>query len=139
MLIKLVEGLHVLDVPFRAGGLELGGRMTVIRLPDGGLWIHSPVRFEPAHRAAVDALGPVRFLVAPNLMHHLHIPRRFQAERLQIRRAAKAQHICNALLRFPCRRLREISDEPRQFAPADLRDGSIVPKDCSARVELSEQ
>ncbi|MFL5346789.1 MAG: hypothetical protein ACJ8AT_18565 [Hyalangium sp.] len=73
MLIKLTEALHVLEVPLRTGGLELGGRMTVIRLPDGGLWIHSPVRFEPAARAAVEALGPVRFLVAPNLMHHLHL------------------------------------------------------------------
>ncbi|WP_224361583.1 DUF4336 domain-containing protein [Hyalangium versicolor] len=71
MLRPLTEEIHVLDVPFRTGGLELGGRMTVIRLPGGGLWIHSPVRLDAAARAAVDALGPVRFLVAPNLMHHL--------------------------------------------------------------------
>jgi hypothetical protein len=51
--------------------MALGGRMTVLRLPDGGLWLHSPVRFTPEARAAVDALGPVRFLVAPNLMHHM--------------------------------------------------------------------
>lgn len=73
MLSKLTDELHVLEVPFRTGGLELGGRMTVIRLPGGGLWIHSPVRFEAAIGAAVEALGPVRFLVAPNLMHHLHM------------------------------------------------------------------
>jgi hypothetical protein len=73
MLITLTEALHVLEVPFRAGGMELGGRMTVIRLPGGGLWLHSPVRLEAAVRAAVDVLGPVRFLVAPNLMHHLHM------------------------------------------------------------------
>jgi hypothetical protein len=74
MLRALTEDLHVLDVPFRMGGLELGGRMTVVRLPDGGLWLHSPVRLDAAARAAVDALGPVRFLVAPNLMHHIHLP-----------------------------------------------------------------
>lgn len=73
MLRVLTEGIHVLEVPFRIGVMELGGRMTVVRLPDGGLWIHSPVRFDAAVRAAVDALGPVRFLVAPNLMHHLHL------------------------------------------------------------------
>lgn len=73
MLIKLTDAVHVVEVPFRTAGMELGGRMTVIRLPDGGLWLHSPVRFEPALGAAVDALGPVRFLVAPNLMHHLHM------------------------------------------------------------------
>ncbi len=73
MLRPLSEGVHVLEVPFRMGGFDLGGRMTVVRLPDGGLWIHSPVRLEAATRAAVDALGPVRFLVAPNVMHHLSL------------------------------------------------------------------
>ncbi len=73
MLRALTEEIHVLEVPFRMGGLELGGRMTVVRLPEGGLWLHSPVRMEPAARAAVEALGPVRFLVAPNLMHHLSL------------------------------------------------------------------
>ena len=61
------------EVPFRMGGMELGGRMTVVRLPDGGLWLHSPVKLDEATRAAVDALGPVRFLVAPNVMHHVHL------------------------------------------------------------------
>jgi hypothetical protein len=69
----VAEEVYALEVPFRTGGLELGGRMTVIRLPGGGLWIHSPVRLEEATRAAVEALGPVRYLVAPNLMHHLHM------------------------------------------------------------------
>ena len=73
MLRPLSEGVQVMEVPFRIGGLELGGRMTVVRLPDGGLWIHSPVRLEAGVRAAVEALGPVRFLVAPNVMHHVHL------------------------------------------------------------------
>ncbi len=73
MLRPVSEAVHVLEVPFRVGGLELGGRMTVVRLPEGGLWIHSPVRLDAAVRAAVDALGPVRFLVAPNVMHHVHL------------------------------------------------------------------
>lgn len=74
MLRTVAEDVHVLTVPFQMGGLPVGGRMTVVRLPDGGLWVHSPVRFIPEVRAAVDALGPVRFLVAPNLMHHLAVP-----------------------------------------------------------------
>ena len=74
MLRALTEALYVREVPFRTGGMELGGRMTVIRLPGGGLWIHSPVKLDAETRAAVDALGPVRFLVAPNLMHHLALP-----------------------------------------------------------------
>lgn len=71
MLRPVADDVHVFTVDFRVGPMDLGGRMTVIRLPDGGLWLHSPVRLGPEARAAVDALGPVRFLVAPNLMHHM--------------------------------------------------------------------
>ncbi|HEX5749963.1 MAG TPA: DUF4336 domain-containing protein [Archangium sp.] len=73
MLRPLSDDLFVLDVPFRIGGMALGGRMTVIRLPDGGLWLHSPVKLDAETKGAVDALGPVRFLVAPNTMHHLSL------------------------------------------------------------------
>lgn len=71
MLRPLADDVHILTVHFKLGSFDLGGRMTVVRLPDGGLWVHSPVRFTPEVRAQVDALGPVRFLVAPNLMHHM--------------------------------------------------------------------
>lgn len=71
MLRPLTDDLFVLDVPFRMAGMDLGGRMTVLRLPDGGLWLHSPVKLDEDKRKAVDAVGPVRFLVAPNTMHHL--------------------------------------------------------------------
>jgi hypothetical protein len=47
-------------------------RATVVRLADGGLWIHSPVRFSDAEAAEIDALGPVRHIVAPNAFHHLY-------------------------------------------------------------------
>jgi hypothetical protein len=73
MLRPLTENLFVLDVPFRMAGMDLGGRMSVIRLPDGGLWLHSPVKLDEEKRKAVDTLGPVRFLVAPNIMHHLSL------------------------------------------------------------------
>lgn len=73
MLRQLDSNLWVLDKPFRFSGLELGGRMTVVKLPSGGLWVHSPVRTTPAERAALDRLGPVRHIVAPNLVHHLFV------------------------------------------------------------------
>jgi hypothetical protein len=57
--------------PFRA---PFTTRMTVIRLNDGGLWVHSPVDAGEALFAAVEALGPVRFLIAPNPIHYWWIP-----------------------------------------------------------------
>jgi hypothetical protein len=48
-------------------------RMTIARLPDGKLWLHSPVQFDTALAAAVQALGEVGHLIAPNLMHNSFI------------------------------------------------------------------
>lgn len=48
-------------------------RMTVVRLETEGLWLHSPVRPTPERRRAVDQLGPVEHLVAPNKIHSLGI------------------------------------------------------------------
>lgn len=45
-------------------------RMTVVRLPGRGLWVHSPVVADDALIAAIRALGPVAHLVAPNSIHY---------------------------------------------------------------------
>lgn len=55
-----------------AGGVRLPLRATVVRLPDGALWLHSPVRLSDEVAAALDALGPVRHIVAPSGFHHLY-------------------------------------------------------------------
>jgi hypothetical protein len=47
--------------------------MTVVRLRDGSLVLHSPVRADDETRTAVEALGPVRALIAPNLHHHFFV------------------------------------------------------------------
>ena len=73
MLTALADDLWVRDQPLRFYGVAVGTRMTVVRLADGGLWLHSPVRPTPELRAAVDAIGPVRWLVAPNRWHHLYV------------------------------------------------------------------
>jgi len=44
-------------------------RMTVVRLGDGALWVHSPTPLTEALAAAIDSLGRVAYLVAPNLLH----------------------------------------------------------------------
>lgn len=49
-------------------------RMTVIRLPDGALWIHSPTEPEPGILDEIAALGPVAHIIAPNTLHFWWIP-----------------------------------------------------------------
>jgi hypothetical protein len=71
-LRPLAQDLWVAERPQRFYGLEVGARMTVIRLADGSLLLHSPVALDAALRRALDALGRVRFAVAPNRVHHLY-------------------------------------------------------------------
>ncbi len=74
MLEKVAEGLWVDARPFRAGPfLEIGTRMTVVRLADGGLFLHSLVEIDDETRSALERIGPARFLVAGNKLHHLHL------------------------------------------------------------------
>jgi len=47
--------------------------MSVVQLADGGLFIHSPVSLDTPTRQAVDALGPVKAVVAPSRFHHLYV------------------------------------------------------------------
>lgn len=71
-LRALDRDLWCLDADLRVqAGFHLPIRMTVIRLADGGLWLHSPIAIDEATATAIDALGPVRHIVAPNLLHHL--------------------------------------------------------------------
>lgn len=60
--------------PMIASGLSLPIRMTVLRLPDRSLMLHSPTRFTPALAAALAELGVVRHLIAPNIAHWTRLP-----------------------------------------------------------------
>lgn len=72
MLRKLAENLWVEERSQRFYGLEVGARMTVMRLADGSLLLHSPVSLDPQLRRELDSLGAVRYAVAPNRFHHLY-------------------------------------------------------------------
>jgi hypothetical protein len=54
-------------------GLHLGTRMTIVRLSDGSLFVHSPIKIDDELKKQIDALGPVGHIVAPNLYHHLFV------------------------------------------------------------------
>ncbi len=73
MFIEFVDGVYTHEQSFGVMGLALGIRMTVVRMGDGGLLVHSPVRPSPELEAAVRKLGEVRHIVGPNLFHHLYL------------------------------------------------------------------
>ncbi len=73
MIEPLADRVWHLQHHFTVNGLPVSSRMTIVRLADGGLWLHSPVPLDAARRAALDRLGPVRCIVAPSKMHHLFV------------------------------------------------------------------
>ncbi|MGY4305603.1 hypothetical protein ACVIJ6_002846 [Bradyrhizobium sp. USDA 4369] len=66
--IWTADGEHV-----SVAGFCYPTRMAIIRLSDGGLFVWSPVHFTDELRAEVNAIGPVRHVVAPNSLHHLFL------------------------------------------------------------------
>ncbi len=71
-LTRVADGVWAVAAPLRFMGLfAIGTRMTIVRAGDG-LVVHSPIALDDALKTAIDALGPVRHVVAPNAFHHLH-------------------------------------------------------------------
>lgn len=73
-MLQEADQLWIFDgdaVPFM--GLPYTTRMIVIRLPDGGLWVHSPIKLTDRIGEQLATLGPVRYLIAPNRLHHLFL------------------------------------------------------------------
>jgi hypothetical protein len=79
LLKPVAENVWIVDGPeirFSYLGLKLPfpTRMTVIKLPDGGLFVHSPTSLTDALAEQILETGPVRFLIAPNTLHYWWIP-----------------------------------------------------------------
>ncbi len=72
MLESFADDVWTVERSQRFWGVETGTRMTVVRLSDGGLFIHGPVALDDATRAKVDAIGPVRAVVCSSRYHHLY-------------------------------------------------------------------
>lgn len=70
--IWIVDG-PVVRMRYGPTSLPFSTRMTIVRLPGDRLWVHSPTELGDDLRAAVDALGTVAFLVAPNRLHWIHL------------------------------------------------------------------
>jgi hypothetical protein len=68
----IAPDVWVVETPLRFRGIEVGRRMTVIRLATRGLMVHSPAPLSAELREALGQLGDVRFVVpASNLHGHL--------------------------------------------------------------------
>lgn len=74
MLRQLAEDLWVADYDqFLPGKVNFTARMTIVKLADGSLWLHSPIKLDDELAAQIDALGPVAHIVAPSCFHYLYV------------------------------------------------------------------
>lgn len=70
---RLVDDIWTASVPIRFAGAWFPHVMTVIRLPDGSLVLHSPCRLSENLATEINALGPVKHIIAPNWFHDLYL------------------------------------------------------------------
>ncbi len=70
-LAGVADGVWVGAAPVSFIGLRLTTTMSVLRLAGQDLLVVSPIPLTPARRSAVEALGRVAHLYAPNTFHYL--------------------------------------------------------------------
>ena len=74
-LTEFVTGqIWLKEYPIHFAGCDFNARMSVIRLPNSTLLLHSPCEVDSQTKKAISALGDVAYIVAPGSYHHLHIP-----------------------------------------------------------------
>lgn len=72
--IGIVDGpLEYMTVAGVRMPLPFTTRMTVVRVKNGDLFLHSPVKFDAALAEQLRGMGTIRHLVSPNQFHYAHI------------------------------------------------------------------
>lgn len=71
-LSRVAPDVWIARHPLVFYGFKMVTCMTIVRLGSGKLWVHSPVPLGQALGSAIDALGAVEYIVAPNRLHHLY-------------------------------------------------------------------
>lgn len=65
--------IWIKEYPIHYAYAKFNSRMTIIRLSNGNLFIHSPCEIEEETKASIEKLGRVEFIVAPGSYHYLHV------------------------------------------------------------------
>jgi len=73
MLKKVDNNIWVAEQNLKYWGLEVGTRMTIIRLENDELVVISPIKVDKETINQINELGTVSIIIAPNLYHHLFI------------------------------------------------------------------
>lgn len=71
MLKEIDKNIWVCEQPLKYLGLNVGTRMTLIRLVTGELIAISPIQVDDTTINQINAIGNVSYIIAPNLYHYL--------------------------------------------------------------------
>jgi hypothetical protein len=107
-LKSVASNVWIVDGPL----IRFPTRMTVIRLSDDGLFVHSPTEFGPALKAAVLHLGTPRWIVTPSRIHYWWLPAWHEAfPEAEVYAAPRVREQAGARIDFACRSL----DRPQGY------------------------
>jgi len=67
---KIGDDIWVHDDSMKLAGTKLRLRMTVVKLSDGSLWVHSATALSPELKQEIDQLGEVKHIVAASNAHN---------------------------------------------------------------------
>ncbi|HRC56796.1 MAG TPA: hypothetical protein PKU97_12775 [Kofleriaceae bacterium] len=67
-------GKNLWQVEATLPALPLGRRMVIARYASGELLVHNAVACDPPTMAAIEALGPISFVIVPSGFHRMDVP-----------------------------------------------------------------
>lgn len=122
--LKLVsDNVWIVDAGrITVAGLPLPIRMTVIRLASGDLLLHSPTKYSEALRTELERLGPIKYLIAPNVAHWMFLP--------------AWQKACPEAKLFAAPRLASRAQVRRSGLRIDHEFGDVAPREWAADIEI---
>lgn len=74
VLNRVTPTILTFSSPFmRFGRIKIGGRATVVKLATGNTAIFSPVALTKSVKSEVEALGPIKYIIASDQEHHIFL------------------------------------------------------------------
>ncbi|KIY45091.1 hypothetical protein FISHEDRAFT_67180 [Fistulina hepatica ATCC 64428] len=71
---QVCPDVYTFSRPFtRMGFVPMGGRSTAVKLQNGGVWVLASTPLSPETKATIDGMGPVKFIVSADSVHHLFL------------------------------------------------------------------
>ncbi|KAF5349298.1 hypothetical protein D9756_009369 [Leucocoprinus leucothites] len=71
---EVAKNVWTFSRPFaRFGVIPFGGRSTAIKMKDGGVWLLASTPLDEDTKSTLNNLGPVRFIVGADAVHHLFL------------------------------------------------------------------